>query len=32
MGAASAISLVMFAIIMIFTVIQFRLLRPRWEY
>ena len=32
MGEAAAISLVMFAIIMVFTVIQFRLLRPRWEY
>lgn len=32
MGEAAAISLVMFAIILIFTIFQFRLLRPRWEY
>lgn len=32
MGEAAAISLVMFVIILIFTVFQFRLLRPRWEY
>lgn len=32
MGAATAISLVMFAIILVFTIAQFRLLRPRWEY
>lgn len=32
LSTATAVSLVMFAIIMVFTVIQFRLMRPRWEY
>jgi multiple sugar transport system permease protein len=32
LGGAAAISLVMFVIILIVTVFQFRLLRPRWEY
>jgi ABC-type sugar transport system permease subunit len=32
LGTATAISLVMFAIIILFTIVQFKLLRPRWEY
>ena len=32
LGIAAAVSLVMFMIILLFTVFQFRLLRPRWEY
>ena len=32
MGSATAVSLVMFVLILTFTLIQFRLLRPRWEY
>jgi ABC-type sugar transport system permease subunit len=32
MGWAAAMSLVLFGIIMVFTVVQFRLLRSDWEY
>jgi multiple sugar transport system permease protein len=32
LGTATAISMVMFVIILIFTRVQFRMLRPRWEY
>jgi multiple sugar transport system permease protein/alpha-1,4-digalacturonate transport system permease protein len=32
LGIAAAVSMVMFLIILIFTIFQFRLLRPRWEY
>lgn len=32
MGSATAIALIMFIIIMLFTRLEFRLMRPRWEY
>jgi multiple sugar transport system permease protein len=32
MGSATAIALIMFIIILVFTRLQFRLMRPRWEY
>ena len=32
MGTATAIAIVMYAVIMVLTLVQIRWLRPRWEY